>query len=103
LDAFLPKMARANDQMERVKAAGKLSSLDMNAVDENTEEPYIEMDMGLGVLEEKQPHLGDDSSEHDDIHDESDETERDVIGKLMGRRRFANRIEIIREGEDDGG
>lgn len=50
---FMPKMEQSKLEMERRRTAGTLNSLNVENVD--GEERVIEMNLGLGVLEEKQP------------------------------------------------
>jgi hypothetical protein len=42
-------------------------------------------DLGLGVLEEKDPNADEDSASDSDEDMEGAEKEKDVLGKLMGR------------------
>ncbi|RAH65706.1 uncharacterized protein BO66DRAFT_395250 [Aspergillus aculeatinus CBS 121060] len=66
LSAFLPQMKTANEQLERDIAAGRAKDIRLDDAmdededgDEDEEEEdgkrYIEMNLGLGVLEEKRP------------------------------------------------
>ncbi|RAH80791.1 hypothetical protein BO86DRAFT_389989 [Aspergillus japonicus CBS 114.51] len=70
LSAFLPQMKTANEQLERDIAAGRAKDIRLDdAMDEDEDEDegegeddgqadgkrYIEMNLGLGVLEEKRP------------------------------------------------
>ncbi|PYH87049.1 hypothetical protein BO82DRAFT_349583 [Aspergillus uvarum CBS 121591] len=66
LSAFLPQMKTANEQLERDIAAGRAKDIRLDdAMDEDEGEDkddgqedgkrYIEMNLGLGVLEEKRP------------------------------------------------
>ncbi|KAF9885103.1 hypothetical protein FE257_000743 [Aspergillus nanangensis] len=59
LSAFLPKMKTANDELQREIDAGRakdiiLDDMDDADDDDQVEGQYIEMNLGLGVLEEKQ-------------------------------------------------
>lgn len=48
----------------------------------------VDQDLGLGVLEEQDPHANDDSSETDTSKDgntKGQSKEEDILGKLMGR------------------
>ncbi|KAJ5236902.1 hypothetical protein N7489_006993 [Penicillium chrysogenum] len=92
LNAFLPKMKDANEDLKRQIEAGEAGDLVLDNADENGEQ-YIEMDLGLGVLEEKRD---DDSSSDEESDDEGSEgatgagkapqemNDSDIIGKLMG-------------------
>lgn len=84
LAAFLPQLAESNLQLENLKAKGELKSFE----DVEEGEQYIEMDLGLGVLEEKKP--GQPESEDEEEEEEEEEEdggkskEEDVLGKMMG-------------------
>ncbi|WEW61675.1 hypothetical protein PRK78_007167 [Emydomyces testavorans] len=102
LSAFLPALKAANEDLERDIAAGRLISAEINDDSESGEEdttdeergmgpPYIEMNLGLGVLQE----TGDDESatSSDESLSSSDghDTERrrarsdmNILGNLMG-------------------
>ncbi|CDM34147.1 hypothetical protein DTO013E5_727 [Penicillium roqueforti] len=92
LNAFLPKMKDANENLQKQIEAGEAGDLVLDNADENAEQ-YIEMDLGLGVLEEKRD--GDSSSDEESDDEGSNgvtgtgETpqemnDSDIIGKLMG-------------------
>ncbi|OGE56132.1 hypothetical protein PENARI_c003G07884 [Penicillium arizonense] len=95
LNAFLPKMKNANEDLQKEIEAGRVGDLVLDNADESGEQ-YIEMDLGLGVLEEKKE--GDSSSEDEDEDDREDAKtgsgaagntsqelkDSDIIGKLMG-------------------
>lgn len=83
---LLPMLKEANEALEGGEGG-------MEDVDDD--EPHIEMNLGLGVLEEQRK--GDDSSDesNSEIDDgnagsekpsTSDGTEKDVLGKLMGSK-----------------
>ncbi|PYH46342.1 NOPCHAP1/New4 family protein [Aspergillus saccharolyticus JOP 1030-1] len=98
LSAFLPQMKTANEQLEREIAAGRAKDIrldDVMDVGEEDEEEgqegdgkqYIEMNLGLGVLEEKRPDGEIASPEYND----SEETvlaqrpkDSGVLDTLMG-------------------
>ncbi|KAH8725908.1 hypothetical protein GQ44DRAFT_739383 [Phaeosphaeriaceae sp. PMI808] len=85
LKDFLPQLKAANDELAVQRKAGKLKSKEIEMVDAEDDQPYIEMDLGLGVLEAKD-HNANESSESDSDEDMEDiQDEKDVIGKLMGR------------------
>ncbi|KAJ5806487.1 uncharacterized protein N7503_004089 [Penicillium pulvis] len=88
LSAFLPQMKSANEELEKDIAAGKDVVMD----DEDENKDYIEMNLGLGVLEEKRDN-GDASG--DGAEDEAmggmefDKKAKagfddDILEKLMG-------------------
>ncbi|CAG7966341.1 unnamed protein product [Penicillium nalgiovense] len=92
LNTFLPKMKDANEDLRRQIEAGEAGDLVLDNADDNGEQ-YIEMDLGLGVLEEK--HDGDSSSDGESGDEESkgatgagkspqEMNDSDIIGKLMG-------------------
>lgn len=91
LRAFLPQMADANARLDTEGAKG----LSMEDVDDDG--PHIEMNLGLGVLEEQ----GDGEEESDGSEEEHEQDgedtdvplpsmaaqkEKDVMGRLMGGR-----------------
>ncbi|OGM46787.1 hypothetical protein ABOM_004978 [Aspergillus bombycis] len=55
LSAFLPQMKSANDKLQEEIEAGRGKDLRLDEVDDQTDDQYIEMNLGLGVLEEKRP------------------------------------------------
>ncbi|KAJ5835221.1 hypothetical protein N7447_001247 [Penicillium robsamsonii] len=94
LNAFLPKMKDANEDLQRQIEAGEAGDLVLDNADEKGEQ-YIEMDLGLGVLEEKRD--GDSSSDEESDDEEPKGTtgaektpqemnDSDIIGKLMGAK-----------------
>ncbi|EKV06778.1 hypothetical protein Pdw03_3766 [Penicillium digitatum] len=92
LNAFLPKMKNANEDLQRQIEAGEAEDLVLDNADE-TGEQYIEMNLGLGVLEERRD--GDSASDEETDDEEScdvtgagktpqEVNNSDIIGKLMG-------------------
>ncbi|GAB7328475.1 hypothetical protein MBLNU13_g00445t1 [Cladosporium sp. NU13] len=87
LKAFLPQLAEANSKLQK----GGEGEYSMEFVGED--EPHIEMDLGLGVLEETKG-----GSESENESDEGDEEsgegegerkskkEKDVMAELMGKK-----------------
>lgn len=90
LTAFLSQMADADTKLQSMKANGTLGQAQLDNVDDE-DERYIEMNLGLGVLEEKR---ADDASAVSDSETESEaestnseaRTHKDTrrLGKLMG-------------------
>lgn len=86
LKAFLPQLAEANSKLTRDGP----NAFSMEDVKED--EPHIEMDLGLGVLEEKRD--GEESEDEEDDEDDMDgeekkerkRKEKDVMSELMGRK-----------------
>lgn len=94
LKDFLPQLKAANEELVAQKKAGTLKGLD--AADEEDGAPYIEMDLGLGVLEAKDPNAADSSDSDDDS--DAAETETDRLGKLMGReKKEPAGIEVVQD------
>ncbi|EUC29203.1 hypothetical protein COCCADRAFT_40388 [Bipolaris zeicola 26-R-13] len=96
LKDFLPRLKAANEELEAQKRAGTLRRLD--AEDQEEGEPYIEMDLGLGVLEEKDPNAAEsDTEDTSDADEEDGNKEKDVLGKLLGRREKPDpaKIEVL--------
>lgn len=88
LNAFLPAIAVANAELEEERSRGNLKDRDIENVDDDG---YIEMNLGLGVLEEKNEDVSsdfrDDSSDGDDVEGEGGvglKKSEDLLGKLMG-------------------
>jgi len=86
LKSFLPQLAEANSKLQQ----GGENEFSMEVVRED--EPHIEMDLGLGVLEETNGKEGEEDSEDEDREDgeagspERKRKEKDVMGKLMGKK-----------------
>ncbi|KAJ4356617.1 uncharacterized protein N0V89_004653 [Didymosphaeria variabile] len=92
LKDFLPKLKAANEELEAQKKAGTLQSSEIIGDEEaDGEEQYIEMNLGLGVLEEQGDEADNDAHESLDNNKEGEEeqqdSEKDVLGKLMGREK----------------
>lgn len=95
LKDFLPQLKAANDELERQKKAGTLRHLDAQPEEEGA--PYIEMDLGLGVLEAKEP----GATDHDGSASEEENGDMDVLGKLLGRTKTREDvgIEVVKDGK----
>jgi len=98
LKRFLPQLAAANQELETYRAAGMLKERNLEVVDEEAGKEYIEMDLGLGVLEETSSNSRDSGSRghYDDSTDTtaSETEEKDILGKLMGRTKRKDGIGI---------
>ncbi|KAF2646068.1 hypothetical protein P280DRAFT_464335 [Massarina eburnea CBS 473.64] len=117
LKDFLPKLRAANEELEAQRAAGTLVTAeiadkadangDINADggDGGDDEQYIELNLGLGVLQAK----GDDASDGDSESESEGESandedggraETDRLGKLMGRDKNGEKscIQVVGEG-----
>jgi hypothetical protein len=100
LSSFLPAIAAANAQLESERRNDTTVNRNIEDIDG---ENYIEMDLGLGVLEEKNLDKSSSDTDSDDGNDgddsDSDEKkstprerktkkrEKDVMSKLMGKER----------------
>ncbi len=76
---------------------GKLADRDIENVGED-QDGYIEMNLGLGVLEEKGKEglaIEAEAKPEDEAEESSQGEERDVLGKLMGKRREKPGIQIL--------
>lgn len=62
------------------KAEGRLGERDIEKVEEEGER-YIEMELGLGVLEQREEAVEEEESKQAD-----EGREGDVLGKLMGKK-----------------
>ena len=92
-------MRAANEQLEHERTQGRLVERDIEHLGEGAE-GYIEMDLGLGVLEEKKIPEGVgvqaiEEEEDDDNAEEESHGEKDVLGRLLGQRREKPGIEVL--------
>ncbi|KAF7161577.1 hypothetical protein CNMCM5623_007112 [Aspergillus felis] len=109
LSAFLPKMKSANEDLQREIAAGRAKDLQLDEVENPEEGQYIEMNLGLGVLEEKRAdgssstdeELGDGpESANDEDAAELDtkmQKDSDILDKLMGKKKTSDQKPTIQE------
>lgn len=95
LKSFLPQLAEANSKL----AKDGTNAFSMEDVGED--EPHIEMDLGLGVLEEKREGESEDEDEgNGEMEGEERERktkEKDVMSELMGRKGEDNLTKGIEE------
>ncbi|KAL4816333.1 hypothetical protein BDW67DRAFT_52515 [Aspergillus spinulosporus] len=87
LSAFLPQIKSANEDLEREIAAGRGKDIRLDDDEESDGQrdgQYIEMNLGLGVLEEKRP---GDQEERDvsESHGLSEDT--DLLDRLLGKEK----------------
>lgn len=75
-------MELANEELEREKAEGRLEERDIETLDD--EGSYIEMNLGLGVLEEKREKEGNGSGSEDDEEYESDNSDEEQTAEAEG-------------------
>ncbi|KAG9565763.1 hypothetical protein KCU71_g1644, partial [Aureobasidium melanogenum] len=116
LQAFLPQMAAANAELEKLAKEGGLEGKRLEDVGEGDE--YVEMELGLGVMEEKREgeensedssdesseDSSEDSSEVDEEDDkkkqkEKEQKEKDILGRLMGHKQGREKGAGIQEVE----
>lgn len=86
LPGFLAQMRAANQELEEEKSAGTLANrrIELDETDSAVEgEQHIEMNLGLGVLEEK--HNGTSTTSESDSSNE--EGDGDIMEKLLGGKR----------------
>ena len=99
-------MAAANAELEKLAQEGGLEGKRLEDVGEGDE--YVEMELGLGVMEQKKE--GEESSEdsEDDDEDEKEEKnkqkekeqkEKDILGRLMGHKQGREKAAGIQEVE----
>ncbi|KAF7594674.1 hypothetical protein BBP40_008567 [Aspergillus hancockii] len=92
LSAFLPQMKNANDELQREIEAGRAKELRLDEVDDQDDGQYIEMNLGLGVLEEKRPDDSGVSTQKNGGSDKGPEshsnaqTDSNVLETLMGNK-----------------
>ena len=89
-------MQAANEQLEQERVEGKIGQRNIENLGAD-QEGYIEMDLGLGVLEEKNAPEGvrivDKAEGEDEASSQGDE--RDVLGRLLGKKREKPGIEVL--------
>ncbi|KAL4875364.1 hypothetical protein BJY04DRAFT_165538 [Aspergillus karnatakaensis] len=93
LSAFLPQMKTANDDLQREIDAGRGKDIRLDNDEEegdshdDEEGQYIEMNLGLGVLEEKRPDDERNPLEGDSKDSRSTGSETNVLDHLMGKEK----------------
>ncbi len=91
LKALVPRIRNANNELEVMREEGRLGERDIENIDNEEEgegKGYIEMNLGLGLLEEKRKeHEEEGSTGSKSEEDQSEDGERDVLGRLMGRQK----------------
>lgn len=87
--AFLDQLRVANEQLVAEKDAGTLSARQLEIKDEDahTEGQYIEMDLGLGVLEEQVSQTEDEDADVEDSEDQDESYLAKLMGKKKGERK----------------
>ena len=104
LNTFLPTLAAANAQLDEERKKGILGARDIEGVNGGK---YIEMNLGLGVLEEKTGQESDSETDGSDDcgnegGDESDAVRKDIANtrdkkkrSLRGKKRRGKKREVI--------
>ncbi|KAF2742057.1 hypothetical protein M011DRAFT_472550 [Sporormia fimetaria CBS 119925] len=101
LKDFLPQLKAANEELEAERRAGTLRDREIE-VHDDAEDHYIEMDLGLGVLEERDSDAaGASGSSSASSSDTEEHKKADVMGKLLGRREPAEKASIEEIDETD--
>lgn len=112
-------MAAANAELEKLAKEGGLEGKRLEDVGDGDE--YVEMELGLGVMEEKKEgenssddssdessedsseDSSDDDEEDDKAHEkkqkEKDQKEKDILGRLMGHKQGREKATGIQEVE----
>ncbi|KZM26558.1 uncharacterized protein EKO05_0005397 [Ascochyta rabiei] len=107
LKDFLPQLKAANEELEAQRKDGTLKKREIDAVDGEEDEQYIEMNLGLGVLKMKDAENSSESSSgsdsDSDMNDAEDTAkEKDVLGKLMGQEKTKEAAGIQEVNEKQG-
>ncbi|KAE9973210.1 hypothetical protein EG327_009241 [Venturia inaequalis] len=91
LKTFIPELAAANQELDRERLDGTIERRNIERVDEG-DGTFIELDLGLGVLEEKSGDITtiqhdsiSDLKQHNDDDAASEQKHTDVISQLMGQ------------------
>lgn len=88
LPDFLAQMAAANKELNEQIAAGKNVAMEVNDDDDAAAGQHIEMNLGLGVLEERKD--GDSSSDEESDDDDND----NVMQKLKGEKKTGKEKDV---------
>ncbi|PWY73142.1 hypothetical protein BO94DRAFT_475428 [Aspergillus sclerotioniger CBS 115572] len=107
LSAFLPQMKTANEHLEQEIAAGRAKDVRLDDMDDDEEGHYIEMNLGLGVLEEKQPDEESNNAAEDESEGKRNEhvlperpkaaKDSNVLDTLMGNAESSSEKPTIEE------
>ncbi|KAL3456894.1 hypothetical protein BJX64DRAFT_281014 [Aspergillus heterothallicus] len=101
ISAFLPQMKSANEDLQKEIAAGRSKDIQLDAEsdEEHRDGQYIEMNLGLGVLEEKRPGDNEDFSggEIDEPANQSESQETNVMDRLMKKDKPTSEKPSIQE------
>ncbi|KAI9703174.1 MAG: hypothetical protein M1836_007739 [Candelina mexicana] len=99
---LLPQMAAANAELEEDRAAGRLEEKNIESLEDEDGDAHIEMNLGLGVLEEQPPdslldgeELVSRDTKPNDNERSLQEQEVDIVGKLLRRPKSKPNIEEV--------
>ncbi|KAL4873690.1 hypothetical protein BDV12DRAFT_51639 [Aspergillus spectabilis] len=88
LSAFLPQMKTANEDLQKEIDAGRAKDIRLDEEDDHGDGQYIEMNLGLGVLEEKRPGDGQNPGDGEPKYSKPQSSaETNVLDHLMGREK----------------
>ncbi|EFR00350.1 hypothetical protein MGYG_03352 [Nannizzia gypsea CBS 118893] len=92
---FLPSLKAANEDLEREIAAGKSMTLEVDNED-GGQGQYIEMNLGLGVLQEKGEEDGGNGSDGSESSGSAmdPKEEKNIVDKLMGKKSDSQKPKI---------
>ena len=97
LDALLPQMRAANEELEVEKREGRLGKRNIENL-EDREKAHIEMDLGLGVLEEKETEkkrdYGITAQTQSDDSDTDESAKEPILPALLPRGRIKRNVGI---------
>ncbi|KAH6642140.1 hypothetical protein C7974DRAFT_96070 [Boeremia exigua] len=108
LKDFLPKLKAANEELEADRMRGTLKKREIDAVDGEEDQQYIEMNLGLGVLKVKDADHSSESSSDSDSEmgdgdgDSNNTKEKNLLGKLMGQDKTKEAAGIQEVNEKQG-
>lgn len=98
LNALLPRMRKANEELEVERREGRLGERDIEKLGQGAAAGYVEMELGLGVLEEKKGKGKTNRGAEADDAGEND-VERALPALLPAvKRRGKVGIEVVRDG-----
>ncbi|PGH17635.1 hypothetical protein AJ79_00997 [Helicocarpus griseus UAMH5409] len=95
LTSFLPELQAANEELEKEIAAGNVPRVELDHDKDAEDGQYIEMNLGLGVLEEKgDDTISDTSSESESTvsYEEDNNNEKETQPKARGDTNVLNKL-----------
>ncbi|KAL3480389.1 hypothetical protein BJX99DRAFT_254692 [Aspergillus californicus] len=99
ISAFLPQMKSANEDLQREVDAGNVKEIVQldNEDEDQGDGQYIEMNLGLGVLEEQRSNDEQGSGEGNKPQHSEPSEETDLLDKLMGKKASSSDKPSIQE------